>query len=102
MCRSSTITIGSAAAILRLRPPEVDEADQHSDHCPAYGVVPVVARVSHRMAVGAVIEDLGRVPRMVMGPLQALRRVEGHRAWLAQPLRFQQGIAYQRDVQRGR
>src|SRR6266436_817874 len=98
MCRSSTITIGSAAAILRLRPPEVEEADHHGEHRPAYGVIPVVVRVGDRMAVRAVEQ----VRLREMNPLRALRRVERLRAGLALALGFQQGVADQGDVERGR
>src|SRR5262245_43238896 len=53
MCRSSTTTMGSATGVPRLRSPEEEEAHYHGEHCPAYGVVPVVRRVGDRVAVGA-------------------------------------------------
>src|SRR6202020_2714604 len=100
MCRSSTTTIGSTTAVLRLRSPEEEEPDDQRDHGPAYGVVPEVIRVRVVVAVGAVHElRLGRrrgMARVDPDPAQML--VVGLGAGRAVPLGGQQRVPDQRDV----
>src|SRR5579859_7787065 len=81
-CRSSTITIGSATAVLHLRPPEEDEPDDQGDDGPARPGQPQVRLADDCVAVGAVVLAGGgmRVEQVAPG------RVVGFRAGDALPL----------------
>src|ERR1700704_2138991 len=57
-CRSSTITMGSATAVPRLRAPEQEEADDQRGHRPARPVQPQRGLGHGGMAVGAVIHEV--------------------------------------------
>src|SRR6516165_2097756 len=57
-CRSSTTTIGSATAVPRLGPPEEHEPGHHGQQRPADRVTPEGGLADHRVAVGAVVDDL--------------------------------------------
>src|ERR1035441_9735799 len=95
MCRSSTITIGSATAVLRLRSPEVEEPDHQGKHGPAYAEEPEVIGIGVVVAVCAVI-PVGPVLGI---PQVAQVRVVRLAARFAPALRQQQRIAHQRDVE---
>src|SRR5215470_6415378 len=104
MWRSSTTTIGSAAAIFHLRPPEEKEPEYQREYRPAYGVVPEVMRVGVVVTVRAVQQGLRRrLGTVAHGrPDVALLCVVGLRAGGALPLGLQQRVPDQRDVQRRR
>src|SRR5487761_331791 len=53
-CRSSTTTIGSATAVLHLRPPEEHEPDRQHDDRPGRAGQPQAGLAGNRVAVGAV------------------------------------------------
>src|SRR5690242_3760242 len=57
-CRLSTTTIGSATAVPRLGLPEDEEPGDDRHHGPGDRVRPQGRRADHRVAVGAVVDDL--------------------------------------------
>src|SRR3979411_2103680 len=60
-CRSSTITMGSATAVHRIRAPEVEEADDERQDRPADAVQPEACVAHEGHAMRAVIDVLGRI-----------------------------------------
>src|SRR5260370_20941412 len=100
MCKSSTTTIGSATAVLRLRSPEEEESTRDRDRRPGYGVVPEVTRVGIVVTVCAVQLVLLRGARLMAqgGPHVAEPGVVRLRAGGALPLGLQQRVPDQRDV----
>src|SRR5215831_16716026 len=59
-CRLSTTTIGSATAVPRLGLPEEEVPDDDRHHGPAHRESPEGRLADHRVAVGAVVDDLAR------------------------------------------
>src|SRR5580704_18227899 len=104
MCRSSTITMGSATAVSRLRSPEEEEADHHGGNGPPDGVVPEMAGVGVVVTVGAVVLEAGRGVHLMAKsvPGMAQRAAERLAARRTESLALQQRVADQGDVQRGR
>src|SRR5437016_4260208 len=104
--------MGLATAVLYLRPPEEDEADDQDDDRPERAEHPQAGLGDHGRAVGAVeyvpLQELviplelqrGRMRRWRrrMVVRRAQRRVIGLGARRALPLRFQQRVPGQRDV----
>src|SRR5487761_1575927 len=105
-CRSSTTTIGSATAVLPLRPPEEDEAHDQDHDRPERAEQPQAGLADQRVAVGAVEQVRGEELLGCAGRRVVVRRAQGlvvrpgprH----ALPLRLQQRVPRQRDVDRRR
>src|SRR5579875_3396053 len=103
-CRSSTITVGwaSATAVEHLLAPEVPEAEHQHDDRPSGAEQPQVAGDQRGMAVGAVVRVPAREPAGVPGPGLAPGRVERPGPERAGPLRGEQRVTDQGEVDRGR
>src|SRR6516162_2867445 len=103
-CRLSTTTIGSATAVPRLGLPEEEVPDDDRHHGPGHREAPEDRLADHRVAVGAVVDDLAREharrdvePRGVAvhrAPYRVVGVVAGH----AGALVGEQGVPDQRDV----
>src|SRR5215471_19740621 len=103
-CRLSTTTIGSATAVPRLGLPEEEEPGDDRHHGPAHREPPEGRLADHRVAIGAVVDDLAR--EHVRGNVE-LRGLTVHRATHgvvgvvaghAGALVLEQGVPDQRDV----